>query len=661
MDIQKYFFDSHKIVRDLVHGYVNLSNFELEIIDTVQFQRLKDVRQLTSQDVYPSARHTRFEHSLGVLELTRQAVNNLNKNGFIGESNNIRVINKNLELNVRIAALLHDVGHCPFSHLGETQFDKKEVKECLCKLLNDKKFKISSALQEKFKSETKEKLGAVHEQISCIVILEKYFDLFSKVNDSNFKIENVSINIDFELIIRCILGIEYDISTKVLYSRNASKNAMVRLINSNIFDMDKLDYIMRDSYYTGIGTPTIDTSRLFKNMFFDKKYSHLFTSRAIPTLQNMIEARDGLYMYVYNHHAVVLSDFINTYIIRKLAHNMEYYIALFYPDINYETKTDLMQYLLISNIGLIPRTYLFSIEAILEQNRSDSDWISLLNIIYYNRVFYNTDTFDEEMLFLHLSGFSSDFDDINEETIANISLESKKSLLTKIKRTFELVIKHKNRDFLKPWWKTIFEFNTFLQSKFRDDNTRKVLCKWICKGGKYGLPSSEFRSQIAKHVIYITKELSKSDRGQNIVPFEEGDFFVVERSNKFFSLEAIEKLNIALKSNEIIELADETVEKNAEYYIKNLTSIIPQKDYSSTYSDEGFYIFSRKLSHCEISLQKENYEMLEKIFVFVANELIKRGEQDFLDKFCGNNIEKTRKNEDDSMSKMSEKFIKRLH
>lgn len=180
MDVQKYYFDSHKIIRDLVHGYVNLSDFELKIIDTAQFQRLKDIRQLTSQDVYPCARHTRFEHSLGVLELTKQAVNNLNKNGIIDKNNNTRVISKNLELNVRIAALLHDVGHCPFSHLGETQFNKEEVKEELYKLLRKKEFKISPTLQKKFKSE--EKLGAVHEQISCIVFLKKYFDLFSDVN-----------------------------------------------------------------------------------------------------------------------------------------------------------------------------------------------------------------------------------------------------------------------------------------------------------------------------------------------------------------------------------------------------------------------------------------------------------------------------------------------
>jgi len=72
-----------KIIRDLVHDYFNLTSFELELIDTIPFQRLKDIRQLTCQHVYPNARHTRFEHSLGVLELTKRIIRYINKNGFI--------------------------------------------------------------------------------------------------------------------------------------------------------------------------------------------------------------------------------------------------------------------------------------------------------------------------------------------------------------------------------------------------------------------------------------------------------------------------------------------------------------------------------------------------------------------------------------------------
>lgn len=71
------YFAPRKVIRDLAHGYVRLTKFELEIIDQAPFQRLKDIRQLTCQQVYPAARHTRFEHSLGVMELTRRAIDEI--------------------------------------------------------------------------------------------------------------------------------------------------------------------------------------------------------------------------------------------------------------------------------------------------------------------------------------------------------------------------------------------------------------------------------------------------------------------------------------------------------------------------------------------------------------------------------------------------------
>lgn len=72
-------FKPHKVIRDLVHGYISLNDLELSLIDTPQFQRLKDISQLTSSHLFPAARHTRFEHSLGVFKLTCQAISHIKK------------------------------------------------------------------------------------------------------------------------------------------------------------------------------------------------------------------------------------------------------------------------------------------------------------------------------------------------------------------------------------------------------------------------------------------------------------------------------------------------------------------------------------------------------------------------------------------------------
>lgn len=654
MQSKSYYFKTQKIIRDLIHEYINVTDFELKIMDTIAFQRLKDIRQLTCQHVYPSARHTRFEHSLGVLELTRRAIKYLNKNGIVMQTAiEGKIIDDNLEFNACLAALLHDVGHCPFSHLGESEFSKETVKEELLEEIKENKFLKDSALVDYIENSPNEKIGAVHEQISCIVIMRVYKDLLTNLNVKPIDEGDACfIDTDYELIIRSVLGIEYDVSTKQKFEENGKKNIVVRLISSSVFDMDKLDYIMRDSTLTGIGTPSIDTKRLFRNMYLDKNYSLVFTSRAVPVLQNMIDSRDGLYLYVYNHHAVVFSDFMNTYILRKLSHNARDFLKIVYPKVNTEQMDELEDNLLISSLGLVPKPYLFSIGAIIEGARSDSDWISLLNII-------NTHHQDEREYISNVIRTEIQ----NELRIDNAKLfeiAKIEKLTDKIQDTYKLIHNYKTRKFLKPWWKTVFEFSNFMNQHFQDDEVRIIIGKWICDGGKYGLESAEIRSQIAKHVIYIVQHLYKNSKSSGLVEeLSEGDFFIIERSNRFFEADAIEQLQIALKVSEITGTPKDVNYSTSKYYIKNLTNIIPQKDYSSIYAKEGFYVFSKPLQEgFDNNKKQKHYKTIEEIFVFVATEFVNRGEQEFVRLFNDStDMEKQENLQQESMEKMFELFV----
>lgn len=636
---KSYYFNSCKLIRDLVHGYVHLTAFELKIIDSVPFQRLKDIRQLTCQEVYPSARHTRFEHSLGVLQLTKNVISAINENGQI-DTNENNMISDQLIFNTRLAALLHDVGHCPFSHLGEGEFDKDEVKEYFLECLSAEEFNISSNFVHEIKHREMKDIGAVHEVLSCIVILKNYQDILLNINvtakDDN---DECDFSVDFEMVIRCILGIEYDIPDSESLKENALKNLCIHLINSKEFDMDKLDYIMRDSFFTGIGAPQIDTDRLFKNIFLNKTYNIVFTSKAVPSLQNMIDARDELYMYVYNHHAVVLSDFFYTYIIRKLSHNAENFINLICPKTcDEQIKSNALEELLISQKGLIPRSYLFSIGSVLSENRTDSDWISLINIIYLNAIKTQKGIFPELDIDSDIQDEIESINCLFPKSIKKrqISKEKKDELLQKMNSAFDLIIKYKNRDFLKPWWKTVYEFTYFLSYHFRDDIITNNLCKWICSGGEHGLEASEFRSEIAKQMISVSNEIYNYAPKKILQqPFVDGDFFIVKRSNRFFSKSTIQKLTVALKNNDILDLKEKSEEYLNNYFLKSLTQIIPQKDYSSIYAEEGFYVFSKKLLEidCTPDEKKKHYEYIEKIFVSIVNKFVTDGEQTFVKNF----------------------------
>lgn len=117
-------------VRCPVYGFIELYDWEREIINHPAFQRLRRIRQLSWTDyIYPGAMHTRFEHSLGVLHMA-----SLLYDGIINRSRKTLIEDYKFNSNglerdrvlVRLAALLHDVGHAPFSHASEDLFPLKE-------------------------------------------------------------------------------------------------------------------------------------------------------------------------------------------------------------------------------------------------------------------------------------------------------------------------------------------------------------------------------------------------------------------------------------------------------------------------------------------------------------------------------------------------------
>lgn len=724
---KKYYTEIAKSIRDHVHGYISLTKFELDIIDTREFQRLKDIRQLTCQAVYPGARHTRFEHSLGVMELTRRAIRSLKHNerllnddsGLLTTSSNQddgEIFEPWMEFSASEAALLHDVGHCPFSHLGETQYDEKEVDNKLLATISDKISDETSAqkvqglknLENAFKKiieEGKNIPGAVHEKLSCIIIMDTFYDKLTRVAG---QVPNKKLYVDIELIIRCILGYEYDTSVNLfsndeekgeeILKGNQKKNVMVRLINSPIFDMDKLDYIMRDSYMTQIGTPRIDTSRLFRNMHLNGEYSIVFTNRAVPALQNMIEARDDLYMYVYNHHAVVYSDFINTYIFRRLNHNMCDFKNLItnlckkFDNIKADEHKIFreIEKLETARLGMISKNCLFSLEAIIDRYRSDSDWIFLLNNIY-NKMSEAKSTEDENGAFRNPL-LEAIYKIINSLGEGNITEEDIQSAVHDLSgdgshdeiSEFEKVVKNVNhvysligdcikRKYLKPWWKTYSEFNSFIEINFPDDNIREKLCQWIGQGDTEKFAGDEFRSQIAKHVRYITQQIYGKETDL-IQPLNDGDFFVIQRAARFCKPETVRELDVAQKTNEMSGNDADVKYRADEYYIKSLTTIIPSRDYYSIYAEKSFYIFLRQLTPDKIpgssdadlnpddklSLKKQrrHYKLIEKIFVFVATQFIQRGEVYFQAHFSPDKTkEKRAENENKSKRKMLQKYL----
>lgn len=679
-----YYFEPKKMIRDLAHGYVNLTEFELKIIDTESFQRLKDIRQLTCQEVYPSARHTRFEHSLGVLELTKQAIKHLNQNKFLprnAETTTVDIIDNQLQLNAAIAALLHDVGHCMFSHLGEKEFDGEEITQALIEEIirfrQDHSGAISCSFFNFLTDTNLKGIGSKHEKLSCLIILCKFEDLLLEqdVDTSKHDKKVSNVKIDFELLVRCVLGIRYTRENGAIHdSPEANKrNVVIHLINDGIFDMDKLDYIMRDTVFTGINVGRIDTKRLFKNIFFedDKSYNLVFSSKAVPALQNYIDARDALYMYVYNHHAAVLADSLNSYIIRRLARNAERFLYLM--DLSFQNapsknlnpagiKDMVWDRDYIYALGLVPRNYIFSIESIVDENRSDSDWISLVNTIYTR--YANSDA---QLIEGYLLGLMEDcyfegwrtiysgkkYDKSHAKDVCSKILcgENGRRLVEKLMLTYKIISDYKKRKFLKPWWKTLSQFSIFLERNYKDvsfsgythEDIRGKVCRMITYGTKE-VPADQLRAQIAKLVVFIANEIyRKQDKGKVRIlePLQEGDFFISERSTRFNEIENIRKLKIVFGLTEL----EKSQNGEVDYITKSLDDVIPQKDYKSIYNKESFYVYSRPLNseiYCA-ERKRQHYQCIEEIFVYSTIKFLQLTDTQ-INRYFGEHADKQGKN-----------------
>ena len=224
-------------IKDPVHGYVYITENEKEIIDSFPVQRLRRLRQLAGAEyVYPGANHTRFEHSVGVMYLAGRVTENPKISQLISEDE--------AEI-VRIAALLHDVGHGPFSHVFEHLLDK---------------------------------LDKTHEDMTLWII--KNSELKDTLNKLGYNAEEIG---------------------KLAIGRlHKPKKAFLDQIISSAVDVDKLDFIVRDTFHTGAEYGYIDIFRLIHAL--DVLDENLAVDLgALSALESFVIARIESFKSIYFH------------------------------------------------------------------------------------------------------------------------------------------------------------------------------------------------------------------------------------------------------------------------------------------------------------------------------------------------------------------------
>ncbi|MHA1943975.1 MAG: HD domain-containing protein [Candidatus Thorarchaeota archaeon] len=216
-------------INDPVHGFIGLTDTEAKIVNSQPYQRLRRIKQLSGGHfVYPTAEHTRFGHCIGVMYLAGLSGKRLLKRMGLGD--------QKLQ-EVRIAGLLHDIGHGPFSHVFE------EV------LL--------------------EKRGMNHEDVTEWIILKSELgDLLEADGISKKRIGNL-----------------------VRGRQKTKRDSIIAGIVAGQIDSDKMDYLIRDSFYCGVN-------------YISKDYQIQFDIAARGALESFLVARYEMFLNVYYHKTV---------------------------------------------------------------------------------------------------------------------------------------------------------------------------------------------------------------------------------------------------------------------------------------------------------------------------------------------------------------------
>jgi len=236
-----------------VHKFIRIEPFALEIIDTVEFQRLRFIRQLgVCHYVYPSASHTRFEHSLGVYNLVGKLFTCLLEN-----QPDLQIPRRDIQL-IKIAGLIHDIGHVCFSHSFDNHIRQKldvHVDEH-----EDRGVQLFRHMVKKYKLPFLEK----EVDLICNIILGKF--------DSNYP------KYYFEIVAN----------------------------SSTHLDVDKLDYLLRDSYHLGFQLGFQYDYLFHKMRIIDNQIC--YNKKAAYTIYSIFNARYKLHKEVYQHSAVSQID-----------------------------------------------------------------------------------------------------------------------------------------------------------------------------------------------------------------------------------------------------------------------------------------------------------------------------------------------------------------
>lgn len=285
-------------LRDPIHGSINISDIEKAVIDSVVFQRLRAIKQLGfSEFSFPGATHNRMIHSIGVSHLAGRIFQQVfRKFDFPNTSTYQRLLQT-----LKLAALLHDVGHGPLSHSTE------EVMP-LARVLNIKAYKNKR---------------------TDMVLSERHFNPDRQANHEDYTIKFITDSTltavlrqtcrDIEpLHIACLIDKTLACPDDFFKVHNLDFRSILSQIVSSELDCDRMDYLERDAYFCGTNYGRVELSWLIANLTYHSVEDQLYLAlnrRALYAFDDFLLARHHMHLMVYFHHkSIIYEEMLNRYL-----------------------------------------------------------------------------------------------------------------------------------------------------------------------------------------------------------------------------------------------------------------------------------------------------------------------------------------------------------
>lgn len=279
-----FYFEGENLVQDPIHGYIPFTApidglddvSERDLIDSPWVQRLRQIHQLqTAWLVYPSAEHTRFQHSVGAMHTASKTLTQLypSLSDVCKETGDKLPSRFYLETLVRTAALLHDVGHGPFGHFFDAQYLSR--------------------------------FGLNHERLGAKIIRTQLAPLLRRIRRNPLGELEEHETLDPEQVAFLIVRPTGHDSEFPLWLR------LLRSLFCGLYTVDNMDFVLRDAYMTGFSTKAFDIERLLHYSFFTKKGLTVH-QKGFATLTRFLTVRAELFRSVYFHRTVRAVDlFLN--------------------------------------------------------------------------------------------------------------------------------------------------------------------------------------------------------------------------------------------------------------------------------------------------------------------------------------------------------------